>query len=683
MRLKYLLTNCLVAGSMLNAAAQTPCENGFAGDYPCSNIDMLSNVSAAELGAVEHNGMWVNDIWGWTDPQTGHEYALVGMVNGTSFVDVTDPLNPVVIGMLPEHHSTSGARMGEAPRAATPMHEFGKSWWRDIKVYKNHAFIVADADGNHGMQVFDLTQLRNTTNLPVTFSETAHYNGITSAHNIAINEETGFAYVTGANDGNHTCAVGGLHIVDISTPTNPVYAGCYDDDGYTHDAQIVTYNGPDADYTGKEIAFNSNEDALTIADVTDKNNIYMVSSKTYTNAQYVHQGWLTPDHKYFITNDELDEYYGRVNKTRTYIWNIEDLDNPVLVGFYEAPYNVIDHNLYTLDNFVFESNYTVGLRILAADNLGEGEMNEVAYFDTYPSDNSVQFEGNWSNYPYFASGNIIISDISRGLFVLKANLPKSISISGSKSVCAGSTASFSTNSNLEGNWQWQVDKNDGSGFTDLEASDIYAGINTSALKVTSNTELNNYRFRLKNTYNNEVLYSPVSSLLITPASEADFEYALKNGNYTFNPTGNSNESTSFYWSFGDGTTSTEQSPTHKFAEAGTYQVTLEVADKCGSNSSVVSVVVDENALGFEDEFQKDLQVFPNPSAGAITISSKEKFNLLEEVYVYDASGKVVYTRSFSLPVSEHKLELNGVQSGYYLVRIVTDNTTLVRPVILK
>ncbi len=42
-----------------------------------------------------------NDIWGWADPMTGREYALMGMTDGTAFVDVTDPDNPAVLGKLP------------------------------------------------------------------------------------------------------------------------------------------------------------------------------------------------------------------------------------------------------------------------------------------------------------------------------------------------------------------------------------------------------------------------------------------------------------------------------------------------------------------------------------------------------------------------------------------------------
>jgi choice-of-anchor B domain-containing protein len=98
---------------------------------------------------------------------------------------------------------------------------------------------------------------------PVTFANTAHYDDFGSAHNIAINEDSGFAYAIGTG----TCS-GGLHMVQ--NPASPTNAGCYSGDGYTHDTQCVIYNGPDADYQGAEVCFSSNEDTLTIVDVSNK-----------------------------------------------------------------------------------------------------------------------------------------------------------------------------------------------------------------------------------------------------------------------------------------------------------------------------------------------------------------------------------------------------------------------------
>ena len=360
------------------------------GPFEASNIKFLSQLTLTDMAAG--SGEKGNDIWGWTDPLTGNEYALVGRSDGTAFVNVTNPYSPVFLGFLASHT--------------------GSTAWRDVKVYANHACIVADNNGNHGMQVFDLTQLRAVTSPPVIFTETAHYSGFQEGHNIAINEASAYAYAVGTETYN-----GGLHFIDLSDPVNPVAAGGFSGDGYTHDAQVVTYNGPDSSYAGREIAFNSNEDTLTIVDVTDKNSPLQLSRSGYTNTEYTHQGWLTEDQRYFISNDELDEYrIQSVNYTRTHLWDVADLDAPIYMGYYEAAVQSIDHNLYVHNGLAYAANYTTGLRVLDLADIANGNLAEIAYIDTHPSSDSLRsFDGVWSVYPFFDSGTLIIGDRDEGL----------------------------------------------------------------------------------------------------------------------------------------------------------------------------------------------------------------------------------------------------------------------------
>lgn len=401
--------------------------SGQTGIYPCKKIDLLQRVDIASLGGLDEGRG--SDVWGWTDPETGREYALMGLSSATSFVDITDPKAPVVIGNLSTETAVSS--------------------WRDIKTYKNHAFIVSEAK-EHGMQIFDLTQLRNVVNLPVTFEPTANYNGFGRAHNIIINEDTGYAYAAGTTD----CG-GGLHMVDIKNPTNPTFAGCFSEDGYTHDAHCVSYIGPDPDYQGKEICANSNEDTLTIVDVSNKSNPVLVSKSIYETSQYTHQAWFTEDHRYILLSDELDERrLGQ--KTRTYIWDMMDLDIPQLVGFYSGPTNSIDHNIYIKGQFAYLTNYTSGLRIVDISNIATGDLEEVAYFDSYPENDDAIFNGAWSNYPFFDSGNVILSDLKRGLFVLEPKLcPMSM-------VTEGLTAEANGDNSIK--LDWNLDLNDGESY---------------------------------------------------------------------------------------------------------------------------------------------------------------------------------------------------------------------------
>jgi choice-of-anchor B domain-containing protein len=400
-----------VNASPASSTSSARCTRGMAGEFPCENIDLLSHLPLGSIGGGEAG----NDMWGWKDPATGREYALVGKTNGTAFIDITEPARPVFVGHLPTQSTTGGI------------------FWRDIKVYKNHAYVVSE-NTNHGMQIFDLTRLRNVTNAPATFAADAVYRGVSSTHNLDINEDSGFAYLVGSNTCWSGAENGGLHMVDIRQPKNPRFAGCalvrppgHPNNNYVHDSQCVNYDGPDTRFAGREICFGSNEDAVVIYDVTDKSNPVVLSQTTYPTAVYTHQGWLTPDRKWFVFNDEGDENgFGApptVDRQTTYILNVEDLVATSEVMASPNNTTSIDHNLYIPgDGYIYESNYTSGLRIFTERSVPSGDLQEVAWFDVYPENDNATFEGGtWSNYAWF-DGVVGVSSLDRGFFVLKPRL---------------------------------------------------------------------------------------------------------------------------------------------------------------------------------------------------------------------------------------------------------------------
>ena len=398
--------------SSFSNGTRVNCVNGVAAGYPCQNVDMLSHLSLTELTTQEGTDAFgnpifvvdfeLNDMWGWYDEETDREFLIVGRNDAAAFVEVTDPENPVYLGHLP--HSGSRA-----------------SIWRDMKVYQNYAYIVADGAGTHGVQVFDLTQLRSVGPDAIEFSMTFKYTGVNAVHNIVINEDTGFAYAVGSRSGGETCG-GGLHMIDLSEPALPSFAGCYSqaagngNTGYTHDAQCVVYHGPDLDWLGKEICVASNETAVVFTDVAEKSLPLTISIGTYPSTEYTHQGWLSEDHRYYFQGDELDEFRGTVGSTRTLIWNIEDLDDPVLAAEHFADRQTIDHNMYVVGNLLFQSQYKDGLRIM--DISDPENMVEVGFFDTHPQDRSV-WDGSWSNYPFLKNGVVAVSSSIDGLFLLQ------------------------------------------------------------------------------------------------------------------------------------------------------------------------------------------------------------------------------------------------------------------------
>ena len=436
MRLAVLAVALVVAAPAARAQ-DGACTDGTATlggvSYPCDRVDILANVGPLGAdGPFRSNAL--NDIWGWTDPDTGGEYALVGTRSGVVFVDVSVPEAPRVLGRMPSTDIDAG----------------NVSAWRDIKVYQDHAFVVADAMPQpHGMQVFDLTRLRGLAADPQRdFGPDAVYEPVFDAHNLVINEATGFAYAVGGDPTPGLglppeCSVKGFHAINVQDPQHPTFAGCFSDvanetgprtPGYTHDAQCVLYSGPDADYAGREICFGANEDVVSTLDVTDKGAVRLVSQALYPSASYTHQGWLSEDQRYFYTNDELDERNGLVPTQRTIVLDVSDLDAPDVAFIYDSGITSIDHNLYTHRGLMWQANYEAGLRILDPAGTEAGTLSEVAFFDAYPARTTINdvcpppnpngalcasFNGLWSVYPFFESGVVVASGIDNGLFVLR------------------------------------------------------------------------------------------------------------------------------------------------------------------------------------------------------------------------------------------------------------------------
>jgi choice-of-anchor B domain-containing protein len=372
------------------------CEDGQIGPFDCEDVELLAFIPNSILRAPEHSrGVRTNDNWGWTDPETGREYALVGRNDGTSFIDITNPSNPVLIGDLPKPWGTPPSQL-----------------WRDIKTYRNYAYIVADGAGDHGMQVFDLTRLRSVTDAPALFEPDLHYRGFGSSHNVIINEESGYAYAVDPR----TCG-GGLYMMNIEEPLNPVFEGCVKGERGTHDSQCVTYRGPDTRYTGREICLNSNGSVFEIADVTDRANPVHLSTASSPNAAYIHQGWLTDDHRYFYQDDESDVVRGNVETTRTLIWDLTDLEDPVLATQFMGSMPASAHNLYLKDGYAYQANYRYGMHVL--DIADPENPVEVGYFDTSPYHEGPGFSGAWSTYPFFESGTVLVTSLQEGLFLLK------------------------------------------------------------------------------------------------------------------------------------------------------------------------------------------------------------------------------------------------------------------------
>lgn len=434
-------------GVPYEALSDVRCEDGMAGIFPCHKVDLASFIPLPDLEAT-----FLNDVWGWTDPETGMQVAIAGTFEGTAFVDVTEGTAPVYLGTLP---------------TPTDPNDIGNIWG-DIRVYENTAYIVAEAldfstydpvsgelDG-FGIQIVDLTQFRGATG-QIEITEANRLEDVTQAHNVSLNVDSGRLYVAGAYAGlDNDCAIanpgglpvlngsGGSIIYDVaSDPSNPTLIGCLDDDAYNHDLQCVIYHGPDTDYTDSEICIASNESHVAIYDATDAANPVVLARAEYLDLPffdpergvpnyYTHQGWLTEDHGYFFLSDELDEFFGPAEERTTYLWDMSDLEDPEVIGVHTDGNTSIDHNMFVHDNLLYQSNYTSGLWIYDTWKVEQGRMTDRGYFDVFPADDSTDFFGTWGNYPYFGDGKVVVTSSDEGLFVLQARVKSAANDNGKR-----------------------------------------------------------------------------------------------------------------------------------------------------------------------------------------------------------------------------------------------------------
>lgn len=351
------------------------CTLSFA--YDSFHVKLNAQLTLSDLGASSGNG-----CWGYIS-ESGREYALMGCDNKVAFVEITDPDNPVYFAFIPHTSST----------------------WADIKVYKNYCYVVTEASGS-GIQVIDLSFIDNHI---VTLVNVVPFPG--RSHNVAVDTKSGFLYTAGSHEGPGTTVC-----FSLADPANPVKVGKDSmTENYAHDIMPYTYTaGP---YAGRQILFCSSEDrGVEIYDVTDKNNPFLVKTVTYPNIGYCHQAWMSEDEKYLYVDDEFDEWIWGYT-TRTIVLDVSSLENAHYVTTFTSGSSAIDHNQYYRDGFVFQANYTSGLRIFDAND-NPTSPPQVGWFDTYPFGDPVAFEGAWNCFAFFNSNTVIVSDINRGLFIL-------------------------------------------------------------------------------------------------------------------------------------------------------------------------------------------------------------------------------------------------------------------------
>ena len=228
------------AGKGWREADGIPLEGSVAGTFDSNGVQLRSWLSLSQLSAAATSG---NSCWGYISP-AGREYAIIGISDGTAFVEITNP-------------------------AAATLKAFitgPTSLWRDVRVFRNYCYAASEAGS--GIQVMDMTNLDSLGTVTLLGTVLTPTTTTANTHTLAIDETSGFLYRAG---GGAT----GIRIYDLNAnPANPTYVGAWST-VYVHECQVKTFtSGP---YAGRQIAFccggqntgNVNT-GLYIVDVTNK-----------------------------------------------------------------------------------------------------------------------------------------------------------------------------------------------------------------------------------------------------------------------------------------------------------------------------------------------------------------------------------------------------------------------------
>ena len=343
------------------------------------------NVNNTFRSKITFPGQTLANVWGYD--YRGKEYALVGAAQGLVIVDITNPDAPQQIVQIPGPNNL----------------------WKEIKTYQHYAYVTSE--GGQGIQVVDLSKLPSPTLQSHFYTGDGVIAGqLNTIHALHIDETKGFLYAWGGG-----LFGGAAKVFDLKAdPYNPKYVGKYDQLGYIHDGYVDN----DTMYSCHIYAGQ-----FAIVNMANKAAPELINTQTTPNA-FPHNTWLTSDRKTILATDE-------VNNSFLSSWDVSDpTDVKYLDKIQSNPgTNSIVHNTYTMGHWAVTSWYKDGFTIV--DVTRPDNLIQVGNYDTYAGSGSG-FEGCWGVYPFFPSGNIIVSNIGAPgeLFVISPNYVRACYLEG-------------------------------------------------------------------------------------------------------------------------------------------------------------------------------------------------------------------------------------------------------------
>ncbi|WP_290613266.1 choice-of-anchor B family protein [Arsukibacterium sp. UBA3155] len=402
------LNQQLAAHTALGQSQQSAaCVNGKAGIFNCDKIDLLGHLPLTDFSSAPSSA---NDIWGHVDLNSGIEYALIGLNNGTAVVNLADVAAPVEVGTIGGTNTT----------------------WRDIKVLQFfndelgrwQAYAYVSSEANNNIQIIDLNNLPASVSLAVadTAARSAHnlyISNVDYTTNTALSGQVPALHIAGQPEQG-----GAVSSYSLANPlqlsANWLQTGASRSD-YSHDVASMLITDQRAssqcDRPECQVLFDFNEQNIKLWDISGASNLALADF-SYSLASYVHSGWWSEDQQYLFVHDELDEVNHGLNTT-VRVFELSNLTSPSLAATFSGPTRAIDHNGFVRGNRYYMSNYQRGLTIL--DITDPTMPVQAGFFDTFPAADSAAFNGMWGVYPYLPSGIIIGSDINSGLYLFRDN----------------------------------------------------------------------------------------------------------------------------------------------------------------------------------------------------------------------------------------------------------------------
>ncbi len=236
-------------------------------------------------------------------------------------------------------------------------------------------------------------------------------------------------------------------------------------------------------------------------------------------------------------------------------------------------------------------------------------------------------------------------------------------------ICVGENSGFNVGTDETAvEYQWQVDK--GQGFRDLTNDRVHSEVNSAALVISgAESDMDGWRYRCVVAGECKPgSKSEAATLAVSSSPLADFGFVVNGTSVEFE--NRSLHSESYQWDFGDnsGRVSSE-SPTHTFTGPGSYDVRLTVNGPCGTHDTVITIELLTTAVDDEPS-ALSLSIYPNPSAGIVTVNCAAAEPGQVQVSVEDIRGRSMVRRWERIRNQDQiQLDLRSLPPGEYVVRL--------------